>query len=101
MESLLAATEQKDEEEILKALAKVEKVKDQKKSAQVQQNTKGHSKQAQNGSINLGRKTAKPAGGFTDEVENDVDQKKQKTDAELLAKDDSSSDMFQCENCGS
>jgi hypothetical protein len=52
--------------------------------------------------VNLGRKTARPAGGFAEDADNDSEQKKQKTESSLQGKDeDSSGDMFQCENCGS
>lgn len=96
MESLLAATEQKDEKEILKALAKVE----QAKAAKKEQAEAEAAKPKQKG-VNLGRKTAQPAGGFED-ADADSEQKKQKTESSLQAKDeDSSGDMFQCENCGS
>lgn len=98
METLLAATEQKDEKEILKAL---DKVKESKKGTG-QQNGSITKQTAAKGSINLGRKTSKPAGGFTEEADVDSDQKKQKTDSSLKGKEeDASSDMFQCENCGS
>ena len=100
METLLAATEQKDEKEILKALQKVEKAKELKKGGEVQQNGQTL-KQSQKSSVNLGRKTSQPAGGFTKEGENDLDPKKQKTDNTVQAKDEESSDMFNCENCGS
>jgi len=98
METLLAATEGKDEKEILKALTKVEKVKETKKLEKTQSETvKSKAK-----GVNLGRKTAQPAGGFAEEGELDSDPKKQKTDA-VAAKDDgeSSGGLFECENCGS
>ena len=66
MESLLAATEQKDEKEILKALAKVEQSKDKKKAKDQTAAGTTPTKQGQKVSVNLGRKTAAPAGGFTD-----------------------------------
>lgn len=73
MESLLAATEQKDEKEILKALAQVEQSKDQKKAKDKAAADTTPTKQAQKTSVNLGRKTAAPAGGFTDATGPDSD----------------------------
>ena len=57
-------------------------------------------------SVNLGRKTTAPAGGFTEGTGPDSDSKKQKVDggadAKVVAKqEEESSDMFECENCGS
>ena len=76
-------------------MAKVEQAKAAKKIEKASSETVKPKK-----GVNLGRKTTQPAGGFEDA---DSEQKKQKTESSLQAKDDaeSSGDMFQCENCGS
>lgn len=69
MESLLAATENKDPDAIIKALEKVKEVPKKVKKPS-----------AENKSINLGRKATKPAGGFGEDAE-EAPNKIQKTDA--------------------
>jgi len=62
MESLLAATENKDPDAIIKALEKVKEVP--KKIAKSKSAADPNSK-----SVNLGRKATKPAGGFGDDAD--------------------------------
>jgi len=69
MESLLAATENKDPDAIIKALEKAKEIPKKVKKPS-----------AENKSINLGRKATKPAGGFGEDAE-EVPNKIQKTDA--------------------
>ena len=83
-------------------MAKVEQVKATAKKVDAVADAEGAKQPKQKG-VNLGRKTAQPVGGFTEDADGDSEQKKQKTESSLQAKDDeaSSADMFQCENCGS
>mmetsp|Transcript_5519 Transcript_5519/g.9405 ORF Transcript_5519/g.9405 Transcript_5519/m.9405 type:complete len:134 (+) Transcript_5519:2186-2587(+) len=91
MEALIQAAENKDEGAILNALDKVDhsaEPKDQKADAvQIQK------------SVNLGRKSSQPRGGFTEGNNAESKLKNQKTREEEADEEDF--DPFTCENCGS
>ena len=75
MEALVAAAESKDKDAIINALEKVKEPK----------------------SVNLGKKTVAPQGGFNAGIKHTTASKGQKFEAEEEEVDD----PFECENCGS
>ena len=75
MEALVAAAESKDKDAIINALEKVKEPK----------------------SVNLGKKTVAPQGGFNTDIKQTTASKGQKFEAEEEEVDD----PFECENCGS
>jgi ribonucleotide reductase alpha subunit len=75
MEALVAAAESKDKDAIINALEKVKEPK----------------------SVNLGKKTVAPQGGFNADIKQTTASKGQKFEAEEEEVDD----PFECENCGS
>lgn len=94
MESLLAATESKDENAIINALEKVKEIP--KKIKKTQSATDPNTK-----SVNLGRKATKPAGGFGEDAD-ETPNKIQKTEATKIEEDEEPLDeVFDCINCGS
>lgn len=91
MEALIEAAESKDETAILNALEKVKEVEDSSvKDAKIETNGKLTT------SVNLGRKSAQPNGGFSQDVKQDTSAKMQKVEAE-----EEELNPFECENCGS
>ena len=75
MEALVAAAESKDKDALINALEKVKEPK----------------------SVNLGKKTVAPQGGFNADIKQTTASKGQKFEAEEEEVDD----PFECENCGS
>ena len=76
MEALVAAAESKDKDAIINALEKVKEPK----------------------SINLGKKTVAPQGGFNSDIKQTAADKAQK---KFEAEEEEVDDPFECENCGS
>ena len=90
VEALIAAAENKDDQAILKAL---DKVKETPK--------KGEKDATQTISVNLGRKSIHPRGGFA--TEESIKQSDEKKKIKIAENKESEDDYnpFECENCGS